>query len=41
MQAPERNGTVQALVAVGETVMLLHPPLPLVGASIWMERGRQ
>ena len=27
-------------VAVGETVILLmHPPLPLAGVSIWMERG--
>ena len=26
-------------VAVGETVILLHPPLPLVGLSIRMERG--
>ena len=29
------------LLAVGETVILLHPPLPLVGVSIGMERGRQ
>ena len=28
-------------LAVGETVILLHPPLPLVGVSIWMERGCQ
>ena len=28
-------------LAVGETVILLHPPLPLAGASIWMERGCQ
>ena len=28
-------------VAVGETVILLHPLLPLVGVSIWMERGCQ
>ena len=27
--------------AVGETVILLHPPLPLVGASMAMERERQ
>ena len=27
--------------AVGETVILLHPPLPLVGVSIAMERERQ
>ena len=25
--------------AVGETVILLHTPLPLVGVSIWMKRG--
>ena len=29
------------LVAVGETVILLHPPLPLVGVSIGMEGGCQ
>ena len=28
-------------LAVGETIILLHPPLPLVGVSIWMERGCQ
>ena len=28
-------------VAVGETVILLHPPLPLVGNSIAMEREHQ
>ena len=32
---------VEALIAVGETVFLLHPLLPLVGVSIWMERERQ
>ena len=34
---------LQALVnlAVGETVILLHPLLPSVGVSIWMERGCQ
>ena len=26
---------------VGKTVILLHPPLPLVGVSIGMERERQ
>ena len=26
-------------MAVGETVVLLHPPLPVVGVSIAMERG--
>ena len=25
----------------GETIIILHPPLPLVGVSIWMERGCQ
>ena len=28
-----------AMVAVGETVLLLHPPLPLVGLSIWIKGG--
>ena len=27
--------------AVGESVILLHPPLPLLGVSMWMERERQ
>ena len=26
-------------LAVGETVILRHPPLPLAGVSIWVERG--
>ena len=26
---------------IGETVVLLHPPLPLSGVSIAMERERQ
>ena len=30
---------IAAGLAVGETVILLHPPLPLVGVSIGMERG--
>ena len=30
-----------AVIAVGETVILLHPPLPLVGVSIAMERECQ
>ena len=30
-----------ASLAVGETVILLHPPLPLVGVSIWMQRECQ
>ena len=28
-------------LAVGETVILLHPPLHLVGVSMWMKRGCQ
>ena len=28
-------------LAVGETVILLHPPLPLEGVSMWMEKGCQ
>ena len=28
-------------LAIGETVIVLHPPLPLVGVSIGMERGCQ
>ena len=31
----------RAAVAVGETVILLQPPLPLVGVSIAMRRERQ
>ena len=30
-----------SLVAIDETVILLHPPLPLAGVSIVMERERQ
>ena len=30
-----------ASLAVGETALLLHPPLPLVGVSTGMERGCQ
>ena len=30
-----------ALIAVGETAILLHPPLPVVGVSIGMERECQ
>ena len=32
---------VRSHLAVGETVTLLHPPLPLAGVSIRMERGCQ
>ena len=34
-------GVVGAVLAVDETVILLHPPLPLVGVSIVMEGERQ
>ena len=30
-----------AILAIDETAIPLHPPLPLVGVSIAMERGRQ
>ena len=30
-----------SLAAAGETAILLQPPLPSVGTSIWMERGCQ
>ena len=36
-----RRGTWRTGLAVGETVILLHPPLPLVGVSIGVERGCQ
>ena len=38
-----RTGASTAAIdlAVGEAVILLHPPPPLVGVSIWMERERQ
>ena len=39
--APEAGGSITVTLAVGETVILLHPPLPLVGVSIAMERGCQ
>ena len=40
---PQRDrGAKDALdLAVGETVSLLHPPLPLVGVSMGIERGCQ
>ena len=31
--------TAQAKIAVGESAILLHPPLPLVGVLIGMKRG--
>ena len=37
----QRAYQLQAEIAVGETVILLHPPLPLVGVSIAMKRERQ
>ena len=36
-----KKATTPAAIAVDETVILLHPPLPLVGASIVMERQCQ
>ena len=44
--ASRRCGAVSAAIrpvvlAAGETVILLHPPLPLLGVSILMEGGRQ
>ena len=35
------SGDVAALIGIGETVILLRPPLFLVGLSIRMERGCQ
>ena len=35
------DGSAGGLLAVGETVILLHPLLPLVGVSIRVERGCQ
>ena len=37
----QERAEVGVLVAVGETVILLLPPLPLAGVSTWMERGCQ
>ena len=36
-----RMSSNAVILAIGETVILLHPPLPLVGVSIVMERERQ
>ena len=33
------EGVCQVILAIGETAILLHPPPPLVGGSILMERG--
>ena len=32
---------LRVMLAVGETFILLHPPLPLVGVSMWVKRGCQ
>ena len=37
----EAEGAKAAMTAVGETVILLHPPLPLVGISTGINRGCQ
>ena len=37
----QRGGGAARNLAVSETIILLHPPLPSVGASIWMKRGCQ
>ena len=34
-----RQPRMPSTLAVGETVILLHAPLPLVGVSIGMKRG--
>ena len=36
-----KTAALKAATAPDETVILLHPPLPLVGVSIVMERERQ
>ena len=38
---PALEMAVDQAIAVGETVILLHPPLPLVGVSIGLQKGRQ
>ena len=38
---PDEQEADAARAAAGETLILLHPPLPLVGVSIRMERGCQ
>ena len=40
-QPAASSALTSAWLAVGETVILLHPPLPLLGVSIVMERERQ
>ena len=38
-QIGEAAGFGKAMIAVGETVILLHPPLPLAVVSIRIKRG--
>ena len=38
---PSRLSSASLHLAAGETVILLHTPLPLVGVSIRIERGCQ
>ena len=38
---PAADVLLLANLAVGETSILLNPPLPLAGVSTWMERGCQ
>ena len=40
-QPATASAGIAAYIAVGETVILLHLPLPLVGVSIVMECERQ
>ena len=37
----QRSQRFAVAVAIGEAVVLLHPPLPLSGVSVGMERARQ
>ena len=41
MEAFVTDHLAEARAAVGETFILLHPPLPLLGVSTAMERERQ
>ena len=40
---PEAAGQLVSVMslAVGETVILMYPPLPPVGILVWVEMGRQ
>ena len=38
-QVADVRPVIEPALAVGEAVILLHPHLPSVGVSIWMERG--